>query len=101
MTLDELKAKHGSVFTITVPCSDDDDAELLTIHLKKPDRTTHVLMNKFQSVDYTKAIEVVLRNLYVGGDELNKVIENDYALLACDNPVFQLMLVRQGELKKN
>lgn len=101
MTIEELKAKYGRIYTIDVPLDDEDETKIATIHLRKPDRITHSLVSKLVSNDSVKAIEAALKNLYVGGDKLDLVTSNDDALLSCESAIVEMMQKKQAVLKKN
>ena len=96
---DQLVIQFGKVTEIEVPI--DDDGATATIFLKKPDRHTYSLVSRLVSVDSVKAIESALKNLYVGGDKLDLVINNDDALLSCESIIVELMQKKQAIIKKN
>jgi len=101
MNFEELKLKYGRVYTIVVPLDEDDSTKIATIYLKKPDRAVRSLVSKMVSVDTGKAIEAALKALYIGGDDLKIVTENDDALFSCETPIVEIMSKQQAILKKN
>lgn len=101
MTLEELKTKYGKVSTLTVPLDEDDATKVATIYLKKPDRTIRSAIAAMASKDGLKAVELALKNLYIGGDDLNLVTKNDNALVGCEEAIVELLYVQKAILKKN
>lgn len=99
--LEELKAKYGKVNTLEVFLDEDDATKVATIYLKRPDRTTRTIVGKLAGVDSSKAIEACLKALYIGGDSLELVLKNDYALAGCEGAVVEMLQVQQAVLKKN
>lgn len=99
--LEELKAKYGKVYTLTVNLDEDDATKTATIYLKKPDRTTRAVVGKLANVDSAKAVEACLKNLYIGGDKLELILSNDDALASCESSVVELLQVQSAVLKKN
>lgn len=99
--LEELKAKYGKINTLEVYLDEDDLTKIATIHLKRPDRTTRAIVGKLAGTDSGKAIEACLKSLYVGGDALDLVLKNDYAIASCEGAVVEMLQVQQTVLKKN
>jgi len=99
--LEELKAKYGKVATLTVPLDEDDSEKVATLYLKRPDRTTRNIVGKLAGTDGAKAIEVALKNLYIGGDKLELVLSNDYAFASLDEAIVEMLSVQKAVLKKN
>lgn len=98
---ESLKLKHGKVITLEVPVDQDDLSKIATIYLKKPDRTTRSLISTLAQKDGLKAIEAALKNLYIGGDDLNSVVSNDDAVVACEDAIIEMLSVQKATLKKN
>ena len=73
-----LKAKYGTVYTLTVPS-----------------------VQKIVQTDSLKAIENLIRTLYVGGDEVTKITENFDALHSAEGACLDMIKAKQGTLKKN
>lgn len=96
-----LKLKYNPLYTITAPLNED-ETEFATIYLKKPDRTLHAMVGKLASGnDPLKAVERALINLYVGGDELNIILNNEDAILSCEEAVVKVFERKTAQLKKN
>ena len=101
LLLQELKAKHGTVYTVTAPL-DEDETQHATIYLRRPDRNTYSVVSKLAGGnDPLRAIEAGLKALYIGGDELKTVIENDTALMSCESVIVELLRKKEAILKKN
>lgn len=96
-----LKEKHKPVFTIIAPL-DEDETEFATIYLKKADRMVHASVGKLaMGNDPLKAIEACLKTCYVGGDELSLIMNNEDALMSCENAVVSMLKKKEATLKKN
>ena len=97
-----LDLTNKRVYTVVVPLSDEDDCEEATIYLKKFDRP---LLSSLQKLitgpDSLKAVEVFLKNTYIGGDDLNLVLTNFDALRSCEGAVVEIISVKKATLKKN
>lgn len=100
--INELKSKHGKVYTVIVPLDEDDNSKVATIYLKKPDKTTRSMITKFATSNaFDKAVEAALKNLYIGGDSLDLILKNDDALVACEEVIAEMLTVQKATLKKN
>jgi hypothetical protein len=97
----ELKQKYKKVNQITIPCDEDDLSKHFTIFVKKPDQTTRSIVSKLVDKDWYRAIEAAVKNIWIGGDDLNEVLKFDDALASLDNPITELLKVEKAELKKN
>jgi len=100
MTIEELKAKYGTVYTLEVPLNED-ETEKATIYLRKLDRQTYSIVSKLVTTDDLRATEALLKNLYVGGDELSKILDNFDALRSASISVVPLLEAKNSSLKKN
>ena len=98
--LKELKAKYGSVYTLTVPVNDD-ETEFATIYLRKMDRACYSTVSKLVQKDALLGLENLIKTLYVGGDEVTKITENFDALRSAEAPCLEILMAKQGSLKKN
>jgi hypothetical protein len=100
--LEELKAKYGKVYTVEVQLDEDDLTKKAIIYLRKPDKTTRAMVSKFVSSNkIDNAIEAALKNLYIGGDKLELILQNDDAMASCDEVIAELLTVQKATLKKN
>jgi len=100
LELEKLKAQHKVVRTLEVYLDTDSD-EIATLFLRKPDKTTRSLVSKLVNDNkFDKAVIACLNNLYLGGDELKLVTENDDAIESAGLGVVELLKVQQAVLKK-
>ena len=102
LELEKLKNTHGKVRELVVFLDTDDETKTATLFLKKPDKSTRSMVNKLVSQDkYDRAVEACLKALYVGGDDLNLVLNNDDAIESAGMGVVELLTVQKAILKKN
>ena len=98
---EKLKEKYKTIYTIIAPLNDE-ETEHATIYLKKPDRIIYSIVSKLAGgSDPLKAIEAALKNLYIGGDKLDLVLENDEALMSCESAIVEILKKKEAVLKKN
>ena len=98
--LAELKAKYGTVYTLTVPINED-ETEFATVYLRKMDRACYSTVSKLVQKDSLLGLENLIKTLYVGGDEVTKITDNFDALRAAEAPCLEILMAKQGSLKKN
>jgi hypothetical protein len=98
----QLSAQHKPIYTIEIPLAED-EAEFRTIYLKKYDRALLSAVQKLVSAgsDSLKAIEVFVKNTYVGGDDLNEILNNLDMLRSLEGVVVELMQTKTATIKKN
>jgi hypothetical protein len=102
LELEKLKNTHGKVRELVVFLDTDDETKTATLFLKKPDKSTRSMVNKLVAQDkYDRAVEACLKALYVGGDDLNSVLNNDDAIESAGMGVVELLTVQKAILKKN
>lgn len=102
LELEQLKQKHGKVRTLEVYLDTDDEDLKATLFLKKPDKTTRSIVGKLVNQDkFDRAVIACLNALYIGGDELKLVTENDDAIESAGMGVVELLAVQKATLKKN
>lgn len=102
LELTTLKQKHGVVRTLEVYLDTDNENEVATLYLRKPDKTTRNIVNDLVGKNKTdKAIEACLKQLYIGGDDLALVLNNDDAIASAESGVVELLAVQKANLKKN
>jgi hypothetical protein len=99
INIEELKSKYGSVNELTVPL-DAEGEKIATIYLRDIDRKTYSAATKVIQKDELEGTEVILKNLYVGGDNISLVIENFNALRACSVALVKLLTPYDATLKK-
>lgn len=99
---ESLKTKFGKVRELIVPLDEDDETKKATLFFKKPDKSTRSMIGTLaQKADNNKIIEATLKALYIGGDDLNLVLNNDDAFASCDEALAQMLEVQKAVLKKN
>jgi len=100
ITLKETKKKFNE---LTVFLDEDDAKKTATLFLRKPDKHVRSLISTILSRpgQGSKAVEAVLRNLYIGGDNIDEVCKNDYAIASADEAVVEMLQVHKAVLKKN
>lgn len=99
---DELSLKYSTIYTLILPITDREDSEFSTLYLKTIDRDTMSAIRKIASgADPYRAIELALKNLYVGGDNLEDVLKSDEAILTAEQYIMEIMEKKRGSLKKN
>lgn len=102
LELEKLKQVHGKVRELVVFLDTDDETKTATLFLKKPDKSTRSLVSKLVNDNkFDKAVISCLNSLYVGGDDLKLVTENDDAIESAGLGVVELLKVQQAVLKKN
>jgi hypothetical protein len=100
--LEVLKKKYGKVKTLFVPLGEDDEDGTAVIFIKNFDKNTRGMVDTFANKGQSdKAIEVALKALYIGGDDIKTVLDNDYAFASADYAIAELLKVRRVFIKKN
>lgn len=99
MTIEELKAKHGVVYTLEIP--EENGEKNITLYLRKLDRQTYSAVSKVIQKDELQATEVLLKSLYIGGDDISKVTESFDNLRSASNAIVEILKAKEGTLKKN
>lgn len=96
-----LKATHNPLYTVEIPVNEDSD-ETRCIFLKKFDRQTLSAVQKIvSSSDTLKAVEVFIKNTYVGGDDLTEIMGDLDMLRSLESVIVDLITVKKATLKKN
>lgn len=100
-TFTELSVQFKPLYTIEVPLTDSD--EFRTIFLKKYDRQLLSAVQKLVTTgsDSLKAIEIFVKNTYVGGDDLTEIFNNLDMLRSLESVVVELMQTKTATIKKN
>lgn len=100
--LEVLKQTHGIIREMVVFLDTDDESKQATIFLKKPDKTTRSVVGKLITQEkFDRAIESCLKSLYIGGDSLDLILNNDDAIESAGMGIVELLKVQQATLKKN
>lgn len=96
----QLKEKHGVVYELNVPLNDD-GTESATIFLRKIDRVCFNTVSKLVQKDELMGIESLVKTLYIGGDDVNLIVNDFEALRAASIAVLPMLQAREASLKKN
>ena len=97
--IEKLKALHScDIFTLKVK---NKAGEQLTVFLKELDRITYKSNSALIQKDEMLGVEGLLRSLWVGGDEVGKIINDFKALRSAAVTLVPILEVEAGELKKN
>jgi hypothetical protein len=97
--LEALKAKHGTLYTVTVPVGDENKE--CTVYLKKMDRIVYSATLKLLESDPLDATEFLLKSLWVGGENVNIILEDFDALRSASNLMVEIIKSKEGSIKKN
>lgn len=97
----QLKTKYSKVYEVIVPLDEDDVNKTATIFLRKPDKTTRSIVGKLIQSDPIKAVEAALKNIYIGGDDLNEVLNYEDTIPSIEEVIVELLTVQKATLKKN
>ena len=97
----ELQLTNKPVFTVTID-ADDDGLETRTIFLKKFDRNILSAVQKLASgADALKAVEVFIKNTFIGGDDLQEILGNFDMMRSLEGVVVDLIAVKKATISKN
>lgn len=97
----ELQKSHKPLYTITIPV-DDEGTEFRTIYLKRFDRVTLSAVQKIATgPDALKAVEVFIKNTYVGGDDVQEVLANFEMVRSLEAVVVEMISVKKASISKN
>lgn len=96
----DLKSKYGTLYELKVP-TNDEETEHATVYLRKMDRACYSTVSKLVQKDSLLGLENLIKTLYVGGDEVTKITDNFDALRAAEAPCLEILMAKQGSLKKN
>ena len=97
--IEKLKAQHGcDIYELKVK---NKAGEQVTVYLKELDRVTYKSNSALIQKDEMLGVEGLLRSLWVGGDEVTKIINDFKALRSAAVTIVPLLEVEAGELKKN
>lgn len=98
----ELQKKFGSIRTIIVPLDEDDDSKQAVLFLRKPDKMTRDMVSSLVSKNKSEAaIVACLKALYIGGDALDLVLNNEDAMISIEGAIVELLMVQKSIIKKN
>lgn len=99
-----LKEKGIKFNTVTVFLEEDNTEKTATFFLRKPDKTVRGLIGRIAQKDGLQAVYAAIKNLEikdVGGDDVEILMKNDYALASAEEAVVSMLEVQKAILKKN
>lgn len=99
--LAELRSKHGKVREFIVPCDEDDETKTVTLFLRPCDRKTEDMINKNARTSRERATIMGLTALRLGGEALELITSNEYALRAAEAGLVEYMEPGKVLIKKN
>ncbi len=97
----DLELQFKPVYTVEIP-TDEDELETRTIFLKKFDRVILSAVQKMaQGNDSLKAVEVFIKNTYIGGDDIKEIMDDLYMLRSLESVVVDMISVKKAKISKN
>lgn len=97
-TIQQLKQKYTDVYTLTVETS---KGEEVSVHLRALDRQTYKIVSKLMEKDELSAVESLIKQLWIGGDEAAKICDDFQALRSATISLLDMLRPKEGSLKKN
>jgi hypothetical protein len=94
-----LQAKFGKVYTLEVPLNEGE--KTATMFLKKPGKETRSIVSTLVQKDPMRAVEAAIKNLYIGGDDLNMILADEDSVPSCEDAIVEMLTVQKAILKKN
>ena len=96
----KVKVKQGN-FTLELPKNGEGPA-VWTVDLKDIQEDIYIAATRlFRKEKDMDAMRFLLRNLFVGGDDINEVCKDWKAIYASAEQIMSLLPQAQGRLKKN
>lgn len=99
--LADLREKHGKVREFIVPLDEDDDTKTVTFFLKPCDRKTENMIDKQAKGSQERAVIMGLKTLWLGGDSVDFLTGNDYAMRSAEAGLVEYMQPGKVIIKKN
>lgn len=93
--------KTQKVREFIIPIDEDDDTKTLTLFLRPCDRKTQDMINKNAKGSAERAVIMGLKALKIGGEEVDIIVGNDYALRAAEAGLVKYMEPAEVIIKKN
>jgi len=98
LTEQQLREKYGVFFTLSV---DDSTGKKITVFLRKLDRIVYSSVSVIIQKDSLRGIESLLKSLWIGGDDVNLIIDDFEALRSAEVTLIEMLQPKVGTLKKN
>jgi hypothetical protein len=99
--LSELRAKNTKVREFIIPIDEDDETQTVTLFLKPVNKMVRQLVEKTAKTNVEKAVYDGLKMLQLGGDSLELITNNDYAMVVAEQGLVKYMSVADVIIKKN
>ena len=97
----ELREKHTKVREFIIPIDEDDETQTVTLFLKPVNKMVRQMVEKTAKNNVEKAVYDGLKLLQLGGDDLNLITNNDYAMVVAEQGLVKYMSVADVIIKKN
>jgi hypothetical protein len=94
----QLKEKYGTFYTLTV---EDRSGKEITVFLRQMDRLVYTTVSALIQKDSLRGMESLLKQLWIGGDDVNAIISDLDALRSAEITLIEILQAKQGSLKKN
>lgn len=99
--LTELRSKHSKVREFIIPIDEDDETQTVTLFLKPVTKPIRHMIEKTSRTNTDKAVYEGLKQLQLGGDDLELIVRNDYAMLVAEQGLVKYLAVADVIIKKN
>lgn len=99
--LARLRESHKKVREFIIPSDEDDETKTITLFLKPCDRITEDMINKQARGSRERAVLMGLKALWLGGESVDLLSGNDYALRAAEAGLVEYMKPAEVIIKKN
>lgn len=99
--LADLREKHGKVREFIVPIDEDDETKTATFFLRPTDRKTKSMVDKMANSSRERAVIAGLKAWWLGGDFVETITNNDFALDAAEAGLVKYMQPAEVIIKKN
>ena len=99
--LTELRSKNSKVREFIIPIDEDDETQTVTLFLKPVNKMVRQIVEKTAKTNVEKAVYDGLKLLQLGGDSLDLITNNDYAMVVAEQGLVKYMAVADVIIKKN
>jgi hypothetical protein len=97
----DLRTKHGKVREFIVPLDEDDETKTATFFLRPCDTKTENMIHKQAKGSRERAVIMGLKALQLGGDPIEDIQNNEYAIRAAEAGLLEYMEPGKVIIKKN
>ena len=100
--LAELREQHKKVREFIIPADEDDETKVITLFLRPVDMKARDMANKLsEKGTQEQVLMAVLKTLHLGGDKVDDLKGNDYAISAAIAGLISYMKPAEVVIKKN